>query len=91
MKPAEFQDVADVCHMLADPTRASIVAILAKGSKSVGALCDALKIPKPTVSHHLALLRMWGLVDRKRKGREMHYSLNSEKLGVVREFLAKLE
>jgi len=88
MKPAELQDVADVCHMLADSNRVSMVAILAKGAKSVGALCDALKLPLPTISHHLSLLRMSGLVDRKRKGREIHYSLNREKLVPAGKFLA---
>jgi len=91
MKPAELQDVADVCHMLGEPTRVSIVAILAKGTRPVNALRRELKRDQPITSHHLSLLRMWGLVDRIGKGREKHYSLNRERLGVVREFLAKLK
>ena len=91
MKAEQVREVADVCRMLADPTRASIVAILAKGSKSVGMLCRDLKLPQPTTSHHLALLRMTGVVRRQRKGKQMFYSLNREKLTPVKKFLAKLK
>jgi ArsR family transcriptional regulator len=91
MKPAELQAVVDVCRMLADSTRLSIVVILSRGPKPVMALCDALKMPQPTVSYHLGLLRMSGLANRERKGKQMHYSLNRARLGVVRGFLAKLK
>jgi len=77
--------------MLADPTRISIVSILSKGAKTVNALCPELKRDQPITSNHLGLLRMSGLVDRERKGREMHYSLNRGKLEPVRAFLAKLK
>jgi len=91
MKPSDLQDIADVCKMLADPNRVSIVAILAIGTKTVGTLCDALELPQPTVSYHLSLLRLVRLIDQKRKGKEMHYSLDRERLGVVRKFLAGLK
>jgi DNA-binding transcriptional ArsR family regulator len=91
MKPSELQDVAEVCHMLGDPNRVSIVAALAKGARTVGALRDDLKVPLPTISHHLSLLCMWRLVDRKREGRKMRCSLNRERLETVRDFLANLK
>jgi DNA-binding transcriptional ArsR family regulator len=90
MKPAELQDVAEVCKMLSDSTRLSIVVILAKGPKPVMALCDALKMTQPTVSYHLGLLRNQRLVDRKRKGKAQIYSLNRGKLEPARKFLAKM-
>jgi len=91
MKAGQVQDVVEVCKMLGDPTRVSIVALLAKGAKSVGMLCDALDLPQPTSSHHLALLRMTGVVGRRRKGKQMFYSLNREKLTPVKKFLASLK
>ena len=91
MKTEEMRNVAEVCGMLADPTRAAIVAILSKGVKPVKGLRRELKLAQPITSHHLALLRMSGLVSRKRKGREMHYSLNREVLTPVRKFLAGLK
>lgn len=88
MKVKELRETVDVCRMLADQTRASIVAMLSKGSESVGTLCRELKLPQPTTSHHLALLRMSGLVQRMRKGRQMFYTLNRDMLTPVKQFLA---
>ena len=91
MKAEEIQVVADVCGMLADSTRLSILMILTKGPKQVMALCDALKMPQPTVSHHLALLRMSGLVTRERKGKSQIYSLKRNALDPAKAFLAKMK
>ena len=91
MKVEQVRDIVDVCKMLGDPTRAGIVAILARGAKSVGELCDALDRPKATVSHHLGLLRLSDLVSRRRKGKQMIYSLNRQKLRPVKQFLAKVK
>ena len=91
MKADELREVADVCRMLADATRVTIVAILAKGTKTVGALCSELKLPQPTVSHHLALLRMSRMTHRVRKGKQMLYSLNREMLAPAKQFLATLK
>lgn len=91
MKPSELQAVADVCKMLADPTRASIVVILAKGPKPVMALVKELKVRQPMVSHHLGLLRNQHLLDGKRKGKQVFYSLNRGKLEQASVFLAKMK
>ena len=42
---------------------------------NVTALCKGLKLPQPTVSRHLAILRMAGLVNNRRAGKEIFYSL----------------
>jgi ArsR family transcriptional regulator len=91
MKAGQLDDVVDVCGMLADHTRAGIIASLAKGPRSVGELCRELKVPQPTASHHLALLRMSGLVIRERRGKERIYSLDRDRLKAVEKFLAGLE
>ena len=91
MKAGQLDDVVDVCNMLSDHTRAGIVASLAKGPRSVGELCKELKTSQPTASHHLALLRMSGLVRRQRKGKQMIYSLEKERLKPVAKFLAQLK
>ncbi len=87
MKPEEYEYVAEVCRILADKTRVSMVATLAGGKKSVGELCETLKLPQPTVSHHLALLRLSRVVERNRQGRQMHYSLNHDALSPVKQFI----
>ena len=87
MKPEEYEYVAEVCRILADKTRVSMIAALSSGKKSVGALCEHLKLPQPTVSHHLALLRLSRVVERKRQGRTMHYSLNHDALTPVKQLI----
>ena len=87
MKPEEYEYVAEVCRILADKTRVAMISILAKGTHSVGQLCDKLDLPQPTVSHHLALLRMSRVVERKRQGKSMHYSLNHDSLAPVKQFI----
>ncbi|KPJ53091.1 MAG: hypothetical protein AMS16_05645 [Planctomycetes bacterium DG_58] len=91
MQAERVADVAEVCKMLADPTRATIVAILAKSPTSPGALRRELELRQAITSHHLGLLRMTGLVRRGRKGRQVLYSLNRDKLKPVKKFLAKLQ
>ena len=91
MKVGQLDEVVDVCNMLGDPKRARIVASLAKGPKWVGGLSKELRIPQPNTSHHLALLRMSGLVRRQRKGKQMIYSLEKQRLTPVKKFLAQLK
>ena len=91
MNAEEMQNIVDVCKMLGDPTRVGIMEILAKGPKSVGALCDALDLPQPGVSHHLGLLRMSRLVTVERDGKKRIHSLNRKQLAPLKKFLAKLK
>ena len=91
MNVEQAREVADVCRMLADATRVQMLSTLASGAKSVGMLCEKLKLSQPTASHHLALLRMTGLVNRQRQGKQMFYSLNSRRLGSVAKFLNSLK
>ncbi len=72
------QDVdalAQLFRILADPTRLRIVATLQNGERNVTDLCKELKTPQPTVSRHLSILRMGGLVENRRNGKEIIYSI----------------
>ena len=72
----DLQALAQFCHILGDKTRLRIVQTLQDGELNVTALCKTLKLPQPTVSRHLAILRMAGIVDNRRAGKEIHYSLS---------------
>ena len=91
MSASDIQEIADVCRMLSDPTRLGIVGLLTGGGKSVGALCDKLDLPQPTVSHHLALLRHTSVLARVRKGKQMIYSLNNKQLAPLKKWLSKVK
>ena len=48
------------------------------------ACCD---LAQPTVSHHLKVLRDAGLVNADKRGLWVYYTLNLEKLGILRAWL----
>ena len=56
-------------HVLSDETRIKLLLVLKDGESHVTDLCKKLKPPQPTVSHHLALLRVHGLVLNRRAGK----------------------
>jgi ArsR family transcriptional regulator len=53
---------ADLCSALADPTRLLLLYALSDQPRNVSDLTQELKVPQPTVSRHLKVLREGGLV-----------------------------
>ena len=71
-------ELADFFKALGDNIRLRLVFELADGAKNVGDLGDAVGVNQPLVSHHLNLLRMLGVVNRERKGKQVFYSLTGK-------------
>jgi len=69
---------------LADKTRLRILALLGEHEVCVCHIHDALGVPQPTASRHLAYLRRVGLVDARRDGVWMHYRVSPSLDPVVR-------
>ena len=65
---------------LADETRQKIMALCCCKWLSVGEIVEALNVSQPTVSHHLSILRSAGLVDSRREGKQIFYSLDQKKI-----------
>lgn len=72
--------VVRVLHALADPTRLSIVHLLAEAPRRVVELTGALGLAQSTVSAHLATLRSAGLVVASPEGRATRYALADPEL-----------
>ncbi|MGE5693966.1 MAG: ArsR/SmtB family transcription factor [Candidatus Sericytochromatia bacterium] len=70
--------VVEVFRMLADPTRVQVLWALAEGESSVNELAEQVGKPAPSVSQHLAKLRMARLVRTRRAGTTIFYSLENE-------------
>jgi DNA-binding transcriptional ArsR family regulator len=68
----------DLLIALADPMRQDLVQILARAELNVGEIAARVTLSRPTVSHHLNILRRAGLVRVRKQGREMDYRLNKE-------------
>jgi len=61
---------------LNDPTRREILEMLKKKDLTAGEIAEAFDISKPSISHHLDLLKQAGLVESVREGQFITYSLN---------------
>lgn len=62
---------------LGDETRREILAMLRERDMTAGEIADAFHISKPSISHHLDLLRQAGLVTSERNGQFILYTLNT--------------
>ena len=81
----------EVLRALAHPARMEVVAyIAARGPLCVCHLEEDLDYSQPTISKHLGLLRKVGLVDSRREGRWVYYSVNEDVLDAARGFLDDL-
>lgn len=75
------KDLVKVFKLLSDETRLRILILLARsGEMHVRALCDLLKQSQPAVSHHLALLRVAGLIQLRREGKHNYYRLQPSRI-----------
>jgi DNA-binding transcriptional ArsR family regulator len=73
---ADLEPLVAVFRLLSDKTRLNILMLLAAGERNVSSLCDELRLPQPTVSHHLGLLRMSNLITNRRDGKQVFYELD---------------
>jgi len=71
-----YEALAQLFHILGDRTRLRILMALQSGKLNVTQLCKALKAPQPTVSRHLGIMRMAGLLVNRRNGKEIFYRLS---------------
>jgi len=62
---------------LNDETRRSIVDLLGKKDMNAGEIADEFNISKPSISHHLDILKRADLVTSEKKGQFIVYSLNT--------------
>jgi DNA-binding transcriptional ArsR family regulator len=74
---------------LADPTRRTIVELLAERELSAGELAARFETSRPAVSRHLRVLREQGLVRARVEGRRRLYSLDPEPLAELDEWLGR--
>lgn len=62
---------------LNDATRRKILELLKEGDMNAGDIAERFNISKPSISHHLDLLKRAGLISGEKKGQFVTYSLNT--------------
>jgi len=80
----------DVFEAIADPVRRAVLLRLVEGPARVVDVAADHPISRPAISRHLRVLGEAGLVSAEDRGRERHYSLESEPLAEVTDFVARL-
>lgn len=68
--------MGDAFKALADPTRRRILELLAQGDMTAGEIAAQFSMTKPSVSHHLTILKSAGLISDQRNGQNIVYSVN---------------
>lgn len=91
MDIARLQDkageAAQLLDAMANPKRLLILCNLLDQEMHVSQLEERVGLAQSALSQHLAKLRAWGLVQARRDGQQVHYSLASD---AVRQVLATL-
>lgn len=76
-----------VLEAISDPTRRKILDLLKKGEKSAGELGEHFAISGPSMSHHLSKLKAADLVQARRDGQSIYYSINTSVFNDAAQFV----
>jgi ArsR family transcriptional regulator len=71
-------DCVEFCKALADGTRQRILEMLMEQVMCVGDIVEAFDMSQPTISHHLNVLKQFGLVASRKDGKQVYYSINRD-------------
>ena len=92
VRQAWANEQAELLKALADSTRLTMIATLWKAGGPV-CICDfvaGLDLTQPTISHHMARLRVAGLVDAEKRGIWVYYRLRDRLPAPTRKLLSQL-
>lgn len=79
----QARKASELLKALSHEGRLLILCLLAEGEKSVSELEDAMRLPQAAVSQQLARLRFDRLVNTRREGRVIYYSIASDEVSSV--------
>ncbi|HUZ95616.1 MAG TPA: metalloregulator ArsR/SmtB family transcription factor [Edaphobacter sp.] len=89
---ARAATTTDVFNAIAEPRRREIIAVLVDGREhAVGEVVSTLRLPQPTVSKHLSVLRKVGIVTVSKRGQLRMYRLNPKELKPVHDWVKTYE
>ena len=77
----------DVFQAIADPTRRTILLLVASQSLTAGAIASHFDTARPTISRHLQILTECELLAPAQNGREIYYHINAKKMKEVADFI----
>jgi DNA-binding transcriptional ArsR family regulator len=73
----------DIFQAIADPTRRTILSLLALQAMTPGAIAENFDSSRQTISKHIQILTECQLVKQEQKGREIYYHINANKINEI--------
>jgi ArsR family transcriptional regulator len=86
-----YANWADILKTIGHPARIKIIETLLDHDKCVSNIWGCLELPQATVSQHLSLLRVKGIVQQVRCGARMQYSVRDRKIEEIIKLIKGLE
>jgi DNA-binding transcriptional ArsR family regulator len=77
----------DVFQAIADPTRRSIITLLALQAMTPTAIAENFDSSRQTISRHLQILTECEILEQEQYGREIYYHINARKMKEVADFI----
>ena len=76
---------------LSDKTRRQILELLKEKDLTAGEIAENFKMSKPSISHHLNILKQAGLIIDEKQGQYIYYSLNTTAFQEITKWLFDLK
>lgn len=84
----KLERTAFILKTVAHPMRLGVIHLLEQHPRlSVSEICDMLDTEQSLTSHHLQNMRLKGILNVKREGRSMYYSLKERDVSLILECL----
>jgi DNA-binding transcriptional ArsR family regulator len=81
---SKYNEIAELLKVIAHPVRLCIIrGLLEKKECNVSYMQNCLNAPQSTISQHLQKLRTAGVIEGRRDGLEIYYSVRNEKIGAL--------
>ena len=86
-------ELTRLLEAVSDPVRMQIVFLLGEHARlNVGDIARQFRISRPAISHHLKVLKEAGIVQSEKRGQEIYYGIDSQRLvAALRALADKLE
>jgi DNA-binding transcriptional ArsR family regulator len=77
----------DVFQAIADPTRRAILLLIAAHSMTPNAIAEEFHSSRQAVSKHIQILTECELVKQQKRGREIYYHINPQKMNEINKWI----
>ncbi len=78
-----FESAAELFAVLATPVRLKIISAVCQQEKNVSELLALIDTTQPNMSQHLATLYRSGVLAKRRKGTQIYYRVQSERVATL--------